>query len=79
MTAQSLPPRNAHPRAGPDCLSERQLAERWQSSTRTLQRWRAAGTGPAFLRIGGLIRYPLADVEAFEAAGRSMPDGNGGG
>jgi hypothetical protein len=63
----------------PICLSERQLAARWQSSQRTLQRWRASGKGPPFLRIGGLIRYPIAGVEAFEDARRSAPDGNGGG
>lgn len=47
-------------------LRERDLAVRWQTSQRTLQRWRAHGTGPAYILIGGAIRYSLADVAAFE-------------
>lgn len=47
-------------------LSERQLAHRWQKSRRTLQRWRSEGFGPAYILIGGSIRYRLADVLDFE-------------
>jgi predicted DNA-binding transcriptional regulator AlpA len=52
-------------------LTQTQLAARWQVSTRTLQRWREDDKGPAWIRIGALVRYRLADVEAFEAAHRS--------
>lgn len=51
-------------------LRERELAERWRTSQRTLQRWRAEGRGPAFLRIGDAIRYPMADILAYEARRR---------
>lgn len=47
-------------------IRERELAERWSTSQRTLQRWRAEGTGPAYILIGGAIRYRLADIAAFE-------------
>lgn len=47
-------------------LLQRELANRWQKSVRTLQRWRAEGYGPAFLLIGGTVHYRLADVLAFE-------------
>jgi len=53
-------------------LSERQLAQRWNTSQRTLQRWRAAGEGPPFLRLGGSIRYSLTDVLAFEENARML-------
>lgn len=52
-------------------LLEAELAKRWRRSPRTLQRWRRAGSGLAFVQIGGRVLYPLADVLAHEAALRS--------
>lgn len=49
-------------------MSEQDVADRWQKSVRTLQRWRRDGYGPAYLRIGGTIHYRLLDVLAFEAS-----------
>ena len=49
-------------------LLEHELAQRWRLSVRTLQRWRLAGSGPAFLRLGGRVAYRLSDIERFEAA-----------
>lgn len=59
-------------------LLEHELAQRWRLSARTLQRWRRAGTGPAFLRLGRRVAYRLSDVERFEmghvgAGGRLCP------
>jgi hypothetical protein len=51
-------------------LVEKELAERWSKSRRTLQRMRVDGSGPAFHRIGGSILYKIDDIEAFEAASR---------
>lgn len=51
-------------------LRQRQLAQRWSLSVRTLEAWRLHGKGPAWLKIGGRVLYPLVDVEAFEAASR---------
>lgn len=50
-------------------LNEKQLAERWGMTARTLQGWRSSGKGPKFIRIGERsIFYRLEDVEAYEAA-----------
>jgi hypothetical protein len=50
-------------------LNEKQLAERWGMTARTLQGWRASGKGPKFIRIGERsIFYRIEDVEAYEAA-----------
>jgi predicted DNA-binding transcriptional regulator AlpA len=49
-------------------LSTRELAERWNISRRMLDRWRWAGEGPRFLKLGGRVVYRLEDIEAFEAA-----------
>ena len=50
----------------PRHLTQAELAERWQFSERTLDRWRVLGKGPAWLRLNGRIRYRLEDVLAFE-------------
>lgn len=51
-------------------LTKAELAARWRVSTRTLERWRAEGYGPAWFVIGGAIRYRVSDVLAFELAQR---------
>lgn len=51
-------------------LTELELARRWKVSRRSLQRWRAEGSGPAFLRLNGRVIYTLEDVIAFEAMAR---------
>lgn len=56
-------------------LSEDVLAKRWKKSIRTLQRWRRAGTGPAYLQIGGSVFYRLTDITAFEDAARRSGGG----
>jgi len=50
----------------PDALLERELAERWRVTSRTLQRWRKNGTGPVWQKLGGRVLYPLWSVEAHE-------------
>ncbi|MCH8479760.1 MAG: helix-turn-helix domain-containing protein [Wenzhouxiangella sp.] len=47
-------------------LNQVRLADRWQISPRTLERWRWSGEGPAFLKIGGRVVYRIADIEAYE-------------
>lgn len=49
------------------------LAERWQTTTKTLSNWRHRGEGPAYVKIGSSVRYPLSAVEDFEDAGRVEP------
>jgi predicted site-specific integrase-resolvase len=47
-------------------LKQRELADRWNISPRTLERWRWVGEGPQFIKIGGRVVYRLEDVEAYE-------------
>ena len=53
-------------------MSEHELAQHWDKSVRTLQRWRMLGCGPAYFRIGQTIYYRTEDVLAFEAAAREQ-------
>ena len=48
-------------------LTQEELAERWNCSGETLARWRCEGNGCRWMRIGGYIRYRVADVEAYES------------
>ena len=51
-------------------ITPAQLAIRWGLSLNTLSQWRAAGTGPAYLRLGDgerpRIRYRMSDILAYE-------------
>lgn len=54
-------------------LNQIDLANRWNISHRTLERWRCIGTGPEFLKLGGRVVYRREDVEAFEASQLRRP------
>jgi hypothetical protein len=45
-------------------------------SVRALQRWRLEGSGPAFVKLGRLVRYRKSALDAFITAGarRSTSD-----
>ena len=47
-------------------LNERELAERWGISIKTLQRWRCTALGPRFLKLGNRVGYRVEDVEQYE-------------
>lgn len=47
-------------------LTSDDLAKRWAISTSTVARWRSDGIGPAFVKIGGQVRYRVQDVEQYE-------------
>lgn len=49
-------------------LSQKELARRWNISHRTLERWRWAGEGPQFMKLGGRVVYRMEDITAFEQA-----------
>jgi len=49
------------------CMTQTELAKRWQISEATLERWRTEAGGPVFLKLAGQVRYRIRDVEAFEA------------
>lgn len=53
-------------------LNELQAAEMLSVSPATLRRWRWAGKGPRFRKIGGAVRYAPGDIDAYiEASLRS--------
>jgi hypothetical protein len=50
------------------CLTQGELAARWRMSPRSLERWRREAYGPPWLRLGGVVRYRITDVRAYERA-----------
>ncbi len=54
-----------HDHLQPRMLKEREAAELLAMEVTTLRRWRWAGKGPRFLKIGGAVRYDPADLETF--------------
>jgi hypothetical protein len=49
----------------PEFLSESALATQSGISRRTLQGWRARGTGPRWAKVGRRVLYPRADADQF--------------
>lgn len=49
-------------------FTERDLAARWAITIKALQRWRCVGGGPRFTKIGSRVRYPLSEIEKYEAS-----------
>jgi hypothetical protein len=47
-------------------LTERELAERWRKSTRTLMNYRAQGKAPQYAKVGGKILYDLEVIQKQE-------------
>ena len=50
-------------------MTEKHLADRWQVSLKTLQRWRFDGEGPVWHKLFRHVRYHEADVLEFERRG----------
>lgn len=46
-------------------ISERELAEQIGVAAKTLERWRAQGFGPRFIKLARHVRYDSRDVEAW--------------
>jgi hypothetical protein len=61
--------------AAPDdrLLSPEDIADRWQIARQSLANMRSRGRGPAFVKIGGRVRYRWSDVVAYERAGFRDP------
>ncbi|WP_425449932.1 helix-turn-helix transcriptional regulator [Virgifigura deserti] len=72
--------------AGNDPLYDEDAAGRYLGgedrpvSARSMQRWRLEGIGPAYVKIGRLVRYRRSALDTFLAAGerRSTSDTGGG-
>ncbi len=56
--------------APPAVVHEAEAAHLLGLSVKTLRRWRWAGKGPRFLKLGAAVRYDPADLTAFIEAGR---------
>lgn len=54
------------PQVNRQAFNEVELADRWGLSPKTLQRWRVAGVGPQFMRLGGRVLYRVVDIEEYE-------------
>ena len=54
----------------PALVNEAEAAHMLSLSVKTLRRWRWAGKGPRFLKLGAAVRYDSADLTAFIEAGR---------
>lgn len=46
-------------------IDEGTLATRLGVSRSTLQTWRYSGRGPRFIKLGRMVRYRVADVDAY--------------
>jgi hypothetical protein len=55
-------------------LDQSGLAERWQVSVRTLERWRWQKRGPKYIKVGSRVRYRIEDVENFERSHEHLAD-----
>ncbi len=59
-------------------LSEREAARLLSLGVQTLRKWRWAGQGPRFRKLGAAVRYSEADLHEFvEAARRSSTSDTG--
>jgi len=47
-------------------LNQNELASRWGMSPRTLENWRSTGKGPAYVKIGGQVRYKFEEIIKLE-------------
>ena len=54
-------------------LNEKQTAERLYCSVAALRKWRINDKGPAFCKIGRLVRYSEVDLAAYVNANRFEP------
>jgi excisionase family DNA binding protein len=53
-------------------VTEQEVSKRLNISLSSLRRWRLTKRGPAFVKVGALVRYSLEDLEAWLA---SLPTG----
>lgn len=48
-----------------ELLTEKEAAAFLSMERNTLNKWRSTGKGPKYYKIGGAVRYKIADLEAF--------------
>lgn len=71
------PKMNPADAVGESLLTTVQLADYLHSTPRTLEDWRLNGVGPRYIKLGQLVRYRLADVDAWLAANTVETTGAG--
>jgi hypothetical protein len=54
-------------------VDEHAAAAKLGLSVKTLRRWRWAGKEVPYIKLGAAVRYDLADLDAYIAAGRHGP------
>lgn len=54
-----------------ELLTPKELAAYLKTRPQTLANWRAAKTGPRFLKLEGHVRYRMEDVLEWERAGQT--------
>jgi hypothetical protein len=63
----------AQKRLSRQLVSTKELSAIWGVPESTLRYWRSAETGPPYVKLGGRIKYDLADVERYVRANKRMP------
>lgn len=49
-------------------LSQHELAQRWGRSVSAIGLCSAVGLGPRYVKQGGLLQYPMEEVQKYERA-----------
>jgi excisionase family DNA binding protein len=64
---------NMHDERSTRLLTANELASELGVGTQTLAQWRWQGVGPAFIKVGRLVRYRRTEVDAWLAANEVQP------
>ena len=59
---------------GNQIVTDIEAAEYLSLSRKTLSLWRSRGIGPAFLKLGGAVRYAVVDLEQYVEKSRHKAD-----
>jgi predicted DNA-binding transcriptional regulator AlpA len=59
-------------------IDEREAAKVLGCSVAALRKWRTLGNGPAYIKVGRLVRYSEADLATYLDANRKQPVAAGG-
>ena len=59
-------------------IDERGAGRILSCSVALLRKWRLHGNGPAYIKVGRLVRYSEADLAAYLDANRKQPAAVGG-
>lgn len=64
--------------AAPQFLTPAEVSERWNGAVGvgTLANWRSQKSGPPYQKFGTRVRYPVAQLEAWEAANMHAANDN---